>query len=186
MRSRSRTICLSLAFITIFLYLLLALVSLPVHHQACDPLLPPKTHILRDLARTNYTSVGMSGQAKTTHGDSSNEDANKDAKGHARTPSDELLAVKEGKNASRNMSVDVGRYGASRVKSVGSDLSKLKALFDHPLYNVPGHPIIEEDWLLKVKPKVKTSEKSSQMWSVYDAIKRETVCVCMCVFETVS
>lgn len=45
-------------------------------------------------------------------------------------------------------------------------MSKLEALFDHPLYNMADPHIPEEDWLLKVKPKVKASEKSSQMWSV--------------------
>ncbi|XP_051240493.1 extracellular serine/threonine protein kinase FAM20C-like [Dicentrarchus labrax] len=139
MRSRSRTICLSLAFITVFLYLLLALVSFPIYHQPCDPPLPPRTHILRDLARINYTSVGMSGPAEpptdTTHRDSSNKDANKDAKGHA-----------------------------NQAESLASGLSKLEALFDHPLYNMPSLPIPDEDWLLKVKSKVKASEKSSQMW----------------------
>ncbi|KAM9363766.1 extracellular serine/threonine protein kinase FAM20C-like [Symphorus nematophorus] len=161
MRSRSRTICLSLAFITVFLYLLLALVSLPIHHQSCDPPLPPRTHILQDLAHTNHTSVGMSGAAEpptdTTHRDSSNKDANKDAKGRVREPSDIFLSVKEGKNASRNMAVN-------QAVSVESGLSKLEALFDHPLYNMPSPPVPEEDWLLKVKSKVKLSEKSSQMW----------------------
>ncbi|XP_044043062.1 extracellular serine/threonine protein kinase FAM20C [Siniperca chuatsi] len=164
MRCRSRTICLSLAFITIFLYLLLAFVSLPIYHQPCDPLLPPRTHILRDLARANYTSVGISGPAEpptdTTHRFSSN----KDAKGHVRTLSDVFSLMKEGKHASVNMPVSVGRYGTNQAESVGSGLSKLEALFDHPLYNMPSPPIPEEDWLLKVKSKVKASEKSSQMW----------------------
>uniref|UniRef100_A0A8C9WVS4 Family with sequence similarity 20 member C, like n=1 Tax=Sander lucioperca TaxID=283035 RepID=A0A8C9WVS4_SANLU len=153
MRCRSRTICLSLAFITISLHLLLALVSLPIYHQSCDPPLPPRTHILRDLAHTNYTSVGISGLAEpptdTTQRDSSNKDANKDAKGHVQTLS---------------------------AESVESGLTKLEALFDHPLYNMPAPPIPEEDWLLKVQPKAKASEKSSQMWSVilpeYEGVPR--------------
>nr|XP_046228929.1 extracellular serine/threonine protein kinase FAM20C-like [Scatophagus argus]XP_046228938.1 extracellular serine/threonine protein kinase FAM20C-like [Scatophagus argus]XP_046228946.1 extracellular serine/threonine protein kinase FAM20C-like [Scatophagus argus] len=168
MRSRSRTICLSLAFITIFLYLLLALVSLPVYHQPCDPLLPPRTHILQNLARTNYTSVGTSGSAQppadTTRRDPSTKDADKVVKGRVRTVADVFLSVKVGKNASVNMPVNVGRHGASRAESVEAGLSKLEALFDHPLYNVPSAPVPEEDWLLKVKPKVKASERSSQMW----------------------
>ncbi|TMS23004.1 Extracellular serine/threonine protein kinase FAM20C [Larimichthys crocea] len=166
-RSRSRTICLSLALITVFLYLLLALVSLPIYHQPCDTPKAPGTHILRDLAHTDYTSVGMNGlaepPAETTHRDSSNKDANKDAKGYVRILSDVLL-VKEGKNASINMPVNAGRHGTNRAESAESGLSKLKALFDHPLYNMPSPPIPEEDWLLKVKSKVKASEKSSQMW----------------------
>ncbi|XP_042341800.1 extracellular serine/threonine protein kinase FAM20C-like [Plectropomus leopardus] len=139
MRCRSRTICLSLAFITIFLHLLLAFVSLPIYYQPCDPLLPPRTHILRDLALNGYTSVGISGPAESPtdaqRKDYSDKDANKDAKGHVQTPS-----------------------------AVESGLSKLEALFDHPLYNMPSPPIPEDDWLLKMKPKIKESEKSSLMW----------------------
>uniref|UniRef100_A0A8C9WVR5 Family with sequence similarity 20 member C, like n=2 Tax=Sander lucioperca TaxID=283035 RepID=A0A8C9WVR5_SANLU len=168
MRCRSRTICLSLAFITISLHLLLALVSLPIYHQSCDPPLPPRTHILRDLAHTNYTSVGISGLAEpptdTTQRDSSNKDANKDAKGHVQTLSGVGISVKESKYASVDMPVNVGRYGTNRAESVESGLTKLEALFDHPLYNMPAPPIPEEDWLLKVQPKAKASEKSSQMW----------------------
>ncbi|XP_045902965.1 extracellular serine/threonine protein kinase FAM20C-like [Micropterus dolomieu] len=139
MRCRSRTICLSLAFIAIFLHLLLVFVSLPIYHQPCNLPLPPRTQILRDLASANYNSVGISvpaePQTKTTHRDSSNKGANEDAKGHA-----------------------------NRAESVESGLSKLEALFEHPLYNMPSPSIPEEDWLLKVKSKVKASEKSSQMW----------------------
>uniref|UniRef100_A0A3Q2UA59 Family with sequence similarity 20 member C, like n=1 Tax=Fundulus heteroclitus TaxID=8078 RepID=A0A3Q2UA59_FUNHE len=43
-------------------------------------------------------------------------------------------------------------------------MSKLKALFDHPLYNMPRPAVPEDDRLLKVKPKGKPIEKSSLMW----------------------
>ncbi|XP_029913977.1 extracellular serine/threonine protein kinase FAM20C-like [Myripristis murdjan] len=133
MRRHSRTICLSLAFISIFLHLLLALVSFSAYQQPCDAPLPPGTHILRALARTSYTSVGG-------------------------------LSVKEGKNALLNMAAKVGRHGVSMAGPVESGRSKLEALFSHPLYNIPSPPVSEEDWLLKVKPKVKVSERSSQIW----------------------
>ncbi|XP_023286954.1 extracellular serine/threonine protein kinase FAM20C-like [Seriola lalandi dorsalis] len=153
LRRRSRTICLSLAFISIFLHLFLALVSLSIYHQPCDHPLPPKTYILRDLAHTNYTSVGISDVAEpptdTAQRASSNGDANKDAKAHP---------------ALINTAARVGRYGADGAEPMESALSKLEALFDHPLYNMLSPPIPEEDWLLRVKPKVKASEKSSQMW----------------------
>ncbi|XP_069545654.1 extracellular serine/threonine protein kinase FAM20C-like [Brachyistius frenatus] len=138
---RSRTICLSLAFITVFLHLLLALVSLSIYHQPCDPPQTPRTHILRDLARTNSISAGVRGLAEpptdNAQRHSSNKDAKKDAKGHVQTLSD---------------------------KGLSSDLSKLEALFDHPLYNTLSPAVPEDDWLLKVKPKLKASEKSSMMW----------------------
>lgn len=126
--------------------------------------------------------MGISGPAEPptdiTHEDSSNKDANKDAKGHVRTHSDVGLSVKEAKNASMNIPVNVSRLGTIRAEPVESGLTKLEALFDHPLYNMPSPPIPEEDWLLKVKPRVKASEKSSQMWSVYDAVNiQKTLCV---------
>ncbi|XP_034543519.1 extracellular serine/threonine protein kinase FAM20C [Notolabrus celidotus] len=166
LRFRSRTICLSLAFLSIFLHLLLVFVSLPVYHQPCDHPLPPRTHILRDLANTNY-SAGSSGPAEpqtdTSRRDSSTKDANEDAKGHVQTLSNMGLAEK-GERDSTNMPVSVGRHGADGEDPVESGLLKLEALFDHPLYNMPSPPVPEEDWLLKVKTKVKASERSSQMW----------------------
>ncbi|XP_074486948.1 extracellular serine/threonine protein kinase FAM20C [Sebastes fasciatus] len=160
MRCRSRTICLSLAFIAIFLHLLLALVSLPIYHQPCGTPLPPGTHILRDLAHIGYTSVGIRGLAEPPAETTRRDSSSKDAKGRVQTLSD----VREGKYDSVEMPVNVGHYGTNRAEPVESGQSKLEALFDHPLYNMPSPPIPEEDWLLKVKPKVKASEKSSQMW----------------------
>lgn len=158
---RSRTICLSLAFITVFLHLLLALFFLSTYHQTCDTPLPPRTHILRELA---HTSGRAALPADTTQGDSSTKDAKKDAKGHERRVS-----------ASLDMAVSVGSPGAVRAQSLESGLSKLEALFDHSLYTMSNTLIPEEDWLLKVKPKIKASEKSSHMWSVWSSL-----CAYMC------
>ncbi|XP_072240770.1 extracellular serine/threonine protein kinase FAM20C-like [Leuresthes tenuis] len=168
-RRRSRTICLSLAFITIFLHLLLALVLLSTHHLPCDPPLPPKIHVLRDLAHTNTTSsAGIRGSAElptdTLQKDSSHEDAKKDNKGQVHSLSYKSLSVKEDKNTPATMATTESRYSASQTESLESDLLKLEALFDHPLYNMPKPTIPEDDWLLRVKPKVKASERSSQMW----------------------
>lgn len=105
--------------------------------------------------------MGTSGPTYITHGgDSSLKDASKEAKDSVRALSDVLSSVKRGKNASVNTTAD-------HTESVESGLSKLEALFDHPLYNMPGPPVHEDDWLLRVKSKVKASEKSSQMWSVF-------------------
>ncbi|XP_036378602.1 uncharacterized protein LOC118773647 [Megalops cyprinoides] len=49
--------------------------------------------------------------------------------------------------------------------SCQSGLPKLQALFSHPLYNLPLPPLEEGDWLLKVKPKAKDSNRdSTQDW----------------------
>lgn len=163
MRRRSRTICLSLALISIFLHLLLALVSLSSYHQPCDPPPPLRTQFLRDLARTNYTSTDVGSPAElpahTTQRDSHiGLNASKGAEVHTQALPD--LSVNGAENA------DTLAAAVERDEALVSTLSKLEALFDHPLYNLPSPPIPEEDWLLKVKPKLKASEKSSQMWSV--------------------
>lgn len=136
LRSRSRTICLSLAVVTALLYLLLLLASHSVDLQPCDALLPSKMHVLRDLAHQNLSPAGVKDLADAVHGNSSNRDASSEVRGH----------------------VDHVR------KSVESGLTKLEALFDHPLYNLP--PIPKDDLLLKVRPQVEASETNSQIWSV--------------------
>lgn len=154
LRSRSRTICLSLAFVTASLYLLLLLASHNIYLRPCDTLLPPKTHILRDLARRNFSSVGVNDQAGAAPRDSSRK-----VKDHAE-------ALSDGTTASAKAPDSAGRYGAEPPESVESGFSKLEALFNHPLYNLSQPPIPEEDQLLKVRAKVKASMRSSQMWSV--------------------
>ncbi|XP_040925684.1 extracellular serine/threonine protein kinase FAM20C-like [Betta splendens] len=137
---RSRTICLSLAFTTISLHLLLVLLSLSTFHQSCEAP-PPRTHVLRELAPLNLTSAGGGGRAGRAGRRSSTEGAN----GVAWTAAASLSAA----------------GGAGRVEA-GS--AKLEALFDHPLYTMSNSAVPEEDWLLKVKPKLRSSEKSSQRW----------------------
>ncbi|KAM9314882.1 extracellular serine/threonine protein kinase FAM20C-like [Pholidichthys leucotaenia] len=164
---RSRTICLSLTFITIFLYLLLMLTSLSIYHPPCDTLLPTRTHIVKDLAHTNNTSVGIRSLPVPSNGyiqrHSSFKDVKRTTKDHVPTFPDKGLSAEGGKKFSAQRSSKDG-YGVNKTKSLESDLSKLKALFDHPLYNMIGPTINQEDWLLKVKPKIKATEESSQIW----------------------
>ncbi|KAI1884532.1 hypothetical protein AGOR_G00227340 [Albula goreensis] len=66
--------------------------------------------------------------------------------------------------ASLNMAAKMG-YHTSSGRSIGSNHSKLQALFSHALYNLPLPPIKEDDWLLRVKPKVKDNDRdSTQEW----------------------
>ncbi|XP_060946821.1 extracellular serine/threonine protein kinase FAM20C-like [Limanda limanda] len=152
LRRRSRTICLSLAFTTVFLHLLLVLASLSIYQPPCDP--PPAPNILRVLARSSYTPTGVGGladpPADTTQRDSLHVDASEDGKGRVGTV--EVAGSR-------------GRHDNKGAEPLESGTSKLEALFDHPLYHTPGPAVPEEDWLLRVKPKVKAAEESSQMWA---------------------
>ncbi|KAM9792149.1 extracellular serine/threonine protein kinase FAM20C-like [Neosynchiropus ocellatus] len=127
---RSRTICLFLAFATLLLHLLLALVSI-YDHRPCDP--EPGPQLPNSPSQATARPAGSpphneAGVVPTCHG--------------------------------RNVSED----GAVTAELLRSSLPKLEALFDHPLYNLPGRPVSEEDWLLRVKPKIKASQRSSRLW----------------------
>ncbi|XP_053711292.1 extracellular serine/threonine protein kinase FAM20C-like [Synchiropus splendidus] len=127
---RSRTICLFLAFATLLLHLLLALLS--IHdHQPCDP--EPQLQLPKPPSLATVRPA--------------ESPPHKDA--------DVVLTCHD-----RNVTDD----GAVTAELLRSSLLKLEALFDHPLYNLPGQPVSEEDWLLRVKPKIKDSERSSQLW----------------------
>lgn len=43
-----------------------------------------------------------------------------------------------------------------------SSRSKLEALFSHPLYNLPRKHLLEDDWLLKLKPKNKGGDSEEE------------------------
>lgn len=158
---RSRTICLSLAFTTVFLHLLLALVTLSIPHLPCDIQLPPKTHF-RDLATD--ASVRVRGHAElpadALQKESSNQDGEREAEIIAQRVPHKRLTLRGDKHAANNDTVKA----ANQTERLESDLLKLKALFDHPLYNLPRPAVTEEDILLKVKPKIKPSQRSSQIW----------------------
>ncbi|ROL40724.1 Extracellular serine/threonine protein kinase FAM20C [Anabarilius grahami] len=50
------------------------------------------------------------------------------------------------------------------IDSAADDISKLEALFSHPLYHMPTPPVPDGDWLLKVRTKRKEEERSTQQW----------------------
>lgn len=162
---RSRTICLSLAFTTVFLHLLLALVTLSIPHLPCDTQLPPKTHF-RDFAHSTDTSVMVRSHAglpiDALQRDSSNQGGEREAEINALRVPYKRLMLKGDIHAVNNNTVKA----ANQTERLESDLLKLKALFDHPLYNLPRSDVTEDDILLKVKPKIKPSQRSSQIWSV--------------------
>ncbi|CDQ72161.1 unnamed protein product [Oncorhynchus mykiss] len=51
---------------------------------------------------------------------------------------------------------------ATKVSQWISSRSKLEALFSHPLYNLPRKHLLEDDWLLKLKPKNKGGDSEEE------------------------
>ncbi|XP_054635121.1 extracellular serine/threonine protein kinase FAM20C-like [Dunckerocampus dactyliophorus] len=144
LRRRSRTICLSLALFSIVLHLLLALASLSLYRQPCDLLLAPGPRVSQHLLNKSGDSMVIDHPTKLPA----------DTKDRVGMLRDKLLSAQGG---------GITPVKEALVEPVAAGLSKLAALFDHPLYNVPISAIPEDDWLLKVKPKMK-SERSSQIW----------------------
>uniref|UniRef100_A0A6Q2XGY1 FAM20 C-terminal domain-containing protein n=1 Tax=Esox lucius TaxID=8010 RepID=A0A6Q2XGY1_ESOLU len=169
-RRFSRTVCLWLAFISVTLHLLLVALSPFVYQSSCKPPTSRQTHpyTLRALAYTNDTSTGSDSHASHANQAKMPPDARKvdpskmdTTRHHKITKMDATKMSTEignGPSSPVNMGDRIGRSG-----SMGSGLSKLDALFSHPLYDVPTLPIPEEDWLMRIKPKV-TSGRSTQMW----------------------
>ncbi|XP_052346132.1 extracellular serine/threonine protein kinase FAM20C-like [Oncorhynchus keta] len=50
----------------------------------------------------------------------------------------------------------------TKVSQRISSRSKLEALFSHPLYNLPRKHLLEDDWLLKLKPKNKGGDSEEE------------------------
>ncbi|XP_031666902.1 extracellular serine/threonine protein kinase FAM20C [Oncorhynchus kisutch] len=185
-RRRSRTVCLSLVVASLSLHLLLIILSRSVYQNHCDAPSPRQTHLhtLRALVDTNYTSRMLDNHASyaktppdTRKVNSSHMDSNGPQKMSEKDAVTTKMAVKvghghkeEGPVDTHTMTVRVGKFGSMGIKPMGSGMSKLEALFSHPLYNMPTPPIHEDDWLLKVKPKGKARETSTQMWVSYSDI----------------
>lgn len=147
----TRSIYLGLACLSLTLHLLLALFCLSVLQTAC--VLPtsssssiPKTHTRR------HQSVSHS---------SSSSDASSSHKLPTSPQSDERHKLNA--NALHHKGKDLFSWATEREKKlIGAGdskkviqkvkgRSKLEALFNHPLYNLPHPDPQEDDWLLRVK-----------------------------------
>ncbi|XP_056157623.1 dynein heavy chain domain-containing protein 1 [Lampris incognitus] len=164
---RSRTLCLSFAFATVFLHLLFLLVSFSARRHPCDPQSsspPAKTDIFRGPAHAGFYSTGVSGIAKPPVDTAERDVSDTAAGGDPEEPPAARKADAEGRrggggHASLDTAAEAGQSGH---KTRGP--TKFEALFSHPLYNMPVPPVPEEDMLLKVKPRPKTGDRSSQEW----------------------
>ncbi|XP_035259598.1 extracellular serine/threonine protein kinase FAM20C-like [Anguilla anguilla] len=161
LRRCSRPACLLLACLSLALHLFLALSSLSLSQTPCRPPARPRTKTIRALADFNFTWLEAGSPGRGTGAsqvDSSHQDASRP---HDEKAGNSAPSLEEGPIASLNMATKMDPL----AKSAGAGLPKLSALFSHPLYNLPRPPLHEDDWLLKVKPKVKGNNGDSvQEW----------------------
>ncbi|XP_062404509.1 extracellular serine/threonine protein kinase FAM20C-like isoform X2 [Sardina pilchardus] len=166
-RGRVRTLCLGLACLSVLLHVLLVMLTLSVYQTPCEPhsQLPGET--IRALADPNAAprsdSHGKAPSDPRQPGVSS-RDVSGDHKMAAQTR-EESSAVKQGGIVEPlGETVKVKPVSSPELQPLKPNLTQLEALFAHPLYNLPGAPLQEEDWLLRVKPKVKENELDSPQW----------------------
>ncbi|MBN3295116.1 FA20C kinase, partial [Amia calva] len=77
------------------------------------------------------------------------------------------MATDWGHHSSPNMATGEG-HPTTLKKATGPAQARLQALFQHPLYNLPQPQLMEDDWLLRVKSKVKESNSNTQEWESND------------------
>ncbi|XP_019906244.2 extracellular serine/threonine protein kinase FAM20C isoform X2 [Esox lucius] len=140
--------CLSLA-----LHLFLVLFCLSVLQTSC--LLQP----------TSSSSISSSLSGAAPH-DRQGSSSHKPLPGHQNGVTARSAHIDHRDKASFDMAVETGKdrklIGAGTATKMAHGHSKLEALFSHPLYNLPWPPLLEDDWLLKLKPKKKNGEDSKE------------------------
>ncbi|XP_040918228.1 extracellular serine/threonine protein kinase FAM20C-like [Toxotes jaculatrix] len=163
----TRSIYLGLACLSLTLHLLLAFFCLSVLQTACVPptssssssLSIPRTET-RHQQSVSYSSSSFSG-ASSSHKlpvSPQNDEHHK------------LNANKLDHKGEDSFSGATGRekklIGAGKAIQKVKGRSKLEALFNHPLYNLPHPELREDDWLLRVK----TNEDAGDAGSEEDVI----------------
>ncbi|XP_048104389.1 extracellular serine/threonine protein kinase FAM20C isoform X1 [Alosa alosa] len=175
-RGRVRTLCLGLACLSVLLHLLLVMLTLSVYQTPCEPHSQLPSETIRALADPNAAP---------------RTDSHREAPSGLRQPrvssmdvggDHQVVAQTREESSALKQSGIVEPLGEmARARPVSSpqplkpNLTKLEALFQHPLFKPPGPPLQEDDWLLLVKPKVKENELESPHWlsaseEGYDAV----------------
>ncbi|KAJ7992110.1 hypothetical protein DPEC_G00275150 [Dallia pectoralis] len=138
--------CLSLA-----LHLFLALFCLSVLQTSC--LLPPTS--------SSFSSSSLSGATPLDRpaGVSHRPPPSRQSVVTTRpAPADPGASVSTTDETGKNRKL-IGARTATDVSRRVYSHSKLEALFSHQLYNLPRPQMLEDDWLLKLKPKKKREEE---------------------------
>uniref|UniRef100_A0A8C8GC92 FAM20 C-terminal domain-containing protein n=1 Tax=Oncorhynchus tshawytscha TaxID=74940 RepID=A0A8C8GC92_ONCTS len=132
----SHSVCLVLTCLSLALHLILALFCLSVLQTSC--VIPPPSSCSSSLSFPGTVPHGKQGRSHSLSSQSSSH----------------KLPEKDKKLIQTKMATKVSQRISSR--------SKLEALFSHPLYNLPRKHLLEDDWLLKLKPKNKGGDSEEE------------------------
>lgn len=142
----TRSIYLGLAFLSLALHLLLALFCLSVLQTAC--VLP-----------TSSSSSSSSLRTDTQRHQSNTSSSHKLPTSPQNEEHHKLNAVLHHKE--RDSLSGTTEREKKLIQKVNGR-SKLEALFEHPLYNLPRPELQEDDWLLRVKTQEDAKETESE------------------------
>ncbi|KAM3864455.1 extracellular serine/threonine protein kinase FAM20C-like [Diretmus argenteus] len=150
----TRSICLVLAFLSLALHLLLALFCLSVLQTSC--VLPPSSSSSSSIPGTDadhrqlishFSSASSS--ASSSHKLSTPPQNGEHHKMEA-NPLDRKGKASFNDVTEREKEATGAKMGGKLIQKVIGH-SKLEALFNHPLYNLPQSELQEDDWLLRVR-----------------------------------
>ncbi|KAM9474177.1 extracellular serine/threonine protein kinase FAM20C-like isoform 2-T2 [Salvelinus alpinus] len=159
----SHSVCLVLTCLSLALHLILALFCLSVLQTSC--VIPPPSSCSSSFPGTiphgkQGRSHPLSSQSSShklpvsrMNGDFTKMAAHIDHKVEA-----SLNIVNEKEKDKKLIQTNMATKVSQRVSS----RSKLEALFSHPLYNLPRKHLLEDDWLLKLKPKNKGGDSEEE------------------------
>uniref|UniRef100_UPI0037E7A7B3 extracellular serine/threonine protein kinase FAM20C-like n=1 Tax=Semicossyphus pulcher TaxID=241346 RepID=UPI0037E7A7B3 len=142
----TRSICLVLACLSLALHILLAFFCLSVLQTAC--ILPATS--TSSIARTDTQSISHSSSSSSTASSSHKLPTNPQNEEHHKLIAKALRPEEKHSynDATEKENKLIGdRKETQKVKGH----SKLEALFEHSVYNLPRPDLREDDWLLRVK-----------------------------------
>lgn len=166
-RRLSHSVCLVLTCLSLALHLILALFCLSVLQTSC--VIPPSSSSSSSLSFPGTIPLGKQGRSHSLSSQSSshklpvsrmNGDFTKMAAhiDHKVEASFNIVNEKEKDKKLIQTKMATKVVSGQRVSS----RSKLEALFSHPLYNLPRKHLLEDDWLLKLKPKNKGGDSEEE------------------------
>ncbi|XP_031419802.1 extracellular serine/threonine protein kinase FAM20C isoform X2 [Clupea harengus] len=177
-RRRARALCLVLACLSVLLHLFLVLLTLSVYQTPSEPQVQLPSKTIRALTDPTVTPP-MDSHGKAPSGlrppGVSIMDVGGDRNMAARTGEESSVPKQDGAVKTLSETVKMECVNTPDLQPLKPNLTKMEALFKHPLYNVPGPPLQDDDWLLRMKPKVKEQELESHQWlsaseEGYDAV----------------
>ncbi|KAG8007153.1 Extracellular serine/threonine protein kinase FAM20C [Nibea albiflora] len=145
----TRSIYLGLAFLSLTLHLLLACFCLSVLQTAC---VPPASSSSSSIPKTNnqhHQSISQSSSSSAASSSHKLPTVPQNEEQHK--PNSTRLHLKDKHSFNRAAEREKKLIGAGKVIQKVKGHSKLEALFEHPLYNLPRPELQEDDWLLRVK-----------------------------------